>query len=350
MPRALIIGGTGLIGRATARRLIAAGWRVDVTGRDRANLPTDLETAGVGFAAADRNDGVSLARAVDEGADLLVDCIGYTAAQARLLLPLLAHVGSTVFISSKAVYVDDDGRHSNTPGGPRFDGPVTEDQPTMAPRSDLDYNSAAGYGANKIAAEVVLLDADHPVAVLRPSKVHGEGARPPREWVFVKRILDQRSCLLLAQRGASVDHPSAAANIASLIETVAAQPARRVLNAADPDAPTVLEMSRAIARYLGYRWREILLEPDAMPGLGQTPWDRASPVVLDMTAATDLGYKPVGTYGETVTAELDWLRCIAQPGADGAELPDEFEPDGFFDEFLDYAAEDRYLGSAPRLA
>jgi NAD(P)-dependent dehydrogenase (short-subunit alcohol dehydrogenase family) len=34
MPRALILGGTGAIGRATARRLLTAGWRVDLTGRN----------------------------------------------------------------------------------------------------------------------------------------------------------------------------------------------------------------------------------------------------------------------------------------------------------------------------
>ncbi|ANZ39177.1 hypothetical protein BBK82_26985 [Lentzea guizhouensis] len=32
MPRALILGGTGLIGGATARRLRASGWTVDAPG------------------------------------------------------------------------------------------------------------------------------------------------------------------------------------------------------------------------------------------------------------------------------------------------------------------------------
>jgi NAD(P)-dependent dehydrogenase (short-subunit alcohol dehydrogenase family) len=41
MSRALVLGGTGLVGRAIALRLARAGWRVDVTGRDAANLPRD---------------------------------------------------------------------------------------------------------------------------------------------------------------------------------------------------------------------------------------------------------------------------------------------------------------------
>jgi hypothetical protein len=40
-------------------------------------------------------------------------------------------------ISTKAVYADAAGNHANSDVGPRFDGLVAEDQPTMAP-SDVD--------------------------------------------------------------------------------------------------------------------------------------------------------------------------------------------------------------------
>ena len=50
MPRALIVGGTGMIGRATAGRLLAAGWQVDLTGRDRAHLPADVGSCYTNFA------------------------------------------------------------------------------------------------------------------------------------------------------------------------------------------------------------------------------------------------------------------------------------------------------------
>ena len=41
MPRALVLGGTGLVGRAVARRLLGEGWQVDLTGRDPGHLPDD---------------------------------------------------------------------------------------------------------------------------------------------------------------------------------------------------------------------------------------------------------------------------------------------------------------------
>lgn len=338
MPRALVLGGTGLIGRAVARRLLAAGWQVDLTGRNPAHLPVDVAAAGGRFVAADRGDPDRLQAALGAGADLLVDCLCYTRRDAALLLPLARHAHSTVMISSKAVYVDDAGNHSNADVAPRFGGPIPESQPTMA-AADGDHTTREGYGANKVAAEELLLGSGLPVTVLRPSKIHGDGAERPREWVFVKRVLDRRPVVLLANHGRGVDHPSAAANIAALIEVVAARPGARVLNSADPDAPSALEISRAIAHLLGHAWAEVLVEDDS---LGRTPWDAAHPIVLDLTAAGALGYVPVGDYTTTVAAAVDWLVRAAR---EGRAVPGLDDP--YFGSMLDYAAEDAYLSAQP---
>lgn len=339
MRRALIVGGTGLVGRATARRLLAAGWLVDVTGRDPARMPRDIASAGGRFIRAERHDAAGLRAALSDDADLVVDCICYTAADARLLVPLLGAVGSAVMISSKAVYVDSAGRHSNSDAAPSFGGPICETQQTLAP-SDADHTTRDGYGANKVAAEHVLLDSGHPVTVLRPSKIHGEGATRAREWVFVKRILDRRPAVFLARRGAGIDHPTAAANIAALIETVADKPDRRILNSADPDAPSGLQIARTIARHLDHVWEEVLLDGDGDGdgALGRHPWDALPPIVLDMTAAQELGYTPVGDYAGTIADEVDWLVSAGDAGLDTE----------FFAELFDYAAEDRYLAASGR--
>jgi nucleoside-diphosphate-sugar epimerase len=331
MPRALVLGGTGMIGRATARRLLASGWDVDVTGRDPARMPAELADAR--FVAADRHDARRLAAAFAGGADLLVDCIAYTAADAELVVPLARDAGSTVLISSKAVYVDAHGNHSNSDVAPRFDGPIRETQPTMAPGAG-DYRTRAGYGANKVAAEHVLLASGAPVTVLRPSKVHGVGTTRPREWVFVKRVLDRRPAVFLARRGEGVDHTTAAANIAALVEVAAAKPGTRILNSADPDAPSGLEIARTIARILDHEWEEVLLDGEPADGLGAHPWDAEHPIVLDTTAARELGYVPAGDYEATVVEEVEWLVETARRG--DLRLDDEF-----FTRFLDYAVEDR---------
>jgi nucleoside-diphosphate-sugar epimerase len=199
-----------------------------------------------------------------------------------------------------------------------------------------------------VAAEEVLLDSGYPVTVLRPSKVHGAWSRRPREWVFVKRILDGRAVVVLAERGGGVDHPSAAANIAALIELVAAHPGRRILNSADPDAPSALEISRVVIAHLGHAWREVLIEGTVGDGLlGQTPWSAIPPIVLDTSAAAELGYRPAGNYATTVTHEIDWLVAATRDRAAAWALPADDDP--YFSALLDYAAEDRYLATREKL-
>ena len=143
--------------------------------------------------------------------------------------------------------------------------------------------------------------------------------------------------VLLAHRGEGVDHTTAAANFVALIETVADKPGRRILHSADPDALSALKISRTIAQHFNHPWDEVLLDDDAPPALGQYPWDKRPPVVLDTTASSDLGYRPAGDYASTVIAELDWLVSAASR-RDGNELPS-----AYFTPMLDDAAEDHYL-------
>ncbi|MDK1361074.1 reductase [Arthrobacter sp. zg-Y1219] len=362
------MGGSGLIGRAVARRLLSSGWNVDITGRNPSNVPADLTASGAAFHAADRSDTGALRHLVGSGADLLVDCLCFTAADALHLLPFLGDVGSSVMLSSKAVYVDSFGRPVNSPDRPVFSGPVSEDQPTVAPGNGY-FDSPEGYGRNKVAAEHVLLDSGHPVTVLRASKVHGEGASPAREWVFVRRVLDARKAVLLTSSGSGVDHTTAAVNVAALVERIAANPGSRILNSADPDAPSALEISRVVAAYFGHRWEEILLaggsgsggragsagsgasagsgggrgSGGAAPGergsaqLGAHPWESAAPIILDTRASLELGYVPVGDYAATVQTELDWLSRSADDPASAAGRLE------FFNRYVDYAAEDRFM-------
>jgi nucleoside-diphosphate-sugar epimerase len=82
MRRAVILAGTGALGRATAHRLLDAGWTVDLIGRDRSRMPDRLAIRGARFHAMDRHDAEALCRVVGGGADLLVDALCFTAADA----------------------------------------------------------------------------------------------------------------------------------------------------------------------------------------------------------------------------------------------------------------------------
>lgn len=341
MRSAVILGGTGVVGSAIADRLCRQGWQVLVIGRTPHKMSDDLRALGVQFAACDRADLTELQSLVGLGGhDLLVDCLCFTSSDALSLLELADGFESAVMVSTKAVYVDDEGNNVNSPTPPKFSHPITESQAVMAPGIG-DPAIGEGYGSHKVAAERTVLDSDLPVTVIRPSKIHGAGGTQPREWVFVKRCLDRRSAVVLADRGRSIDHTTSAANLAALVEVVADKPGRRILNSADPDAPSVLEISRTIAGHLDHSFDEYLLDPDADPMLGIHPWMTAEPIILDTSAAEALGYVPVGDYSDTVAEAVDWMVRHARVDDNGATLTD-FDND-WFEGMFDYTREDRYI-------
>jgi nucleoside-diphosphate-sugar epimerase len=334
---AIVLGVNGLTGRAIAVALATAGHDVLGTGQDPARFPASLQEAGVRFLRSDRNDPAQLAACLDPGADVVVDCVCYTAEQARGLLSHRARLGSAVVLSSKAVYVDRRGRHSNSPEAPDFEGPVTEGQPVLEPDWSGDYDSAEGYGRNKVAVEQVLLESDLPVSVLRPSRIHGLGDARPREWFVVRRLLDGRRRIPLAHGGLTGNHPTASVNLARLVLTCAESPGSRILNSADPGTPTARDVVVAIARACGIDVEPVGI-PDEVddPALGWSPWGTWPPYFLDTTAAVALGYRPVGTYAETVTAPVRLMLELPTARRDRLDAIDRF--DGRFDYGVDDAA------------
>jgi nucleoside-diphosphate-sugar epimerase len=324
--RALILG-NGQIGRATAIALRAAGWQVDLLGR----------TSPIGGGAFDRRDSASLAAAIGPGADLLIDSIGFTAADAMLLGPLALDIGHLVVISSAGVYADARGASletARTIGFPRFGGPVRETHPTVPP-STAD---GASYAAAKVAMEQQLLG--HmacPVAVLRPCAVHGAGSRGPREWWFVKRLLDGRAAIRLAHAGKSQFHSTAAAAIAAFVVTLAARRVPGIFNIADPQALSVADIGAIIAAHMGSAVAFIAMPGAPVGHIGRTPWSVPHPFVLDCSRALAAGHVAPGDYASTVVPTIDWLVATAGDGDWQQRFP---ALAGYGYDQFDYAAED----------
>ena len=242
-------------------------------------------------------------------------------------------------LSSKAVYVDDRGNHSNSDQHPCFEGPVREDQRLAEPDFSGNYNTRHGYGANKVAAEQILLDADWPVTILRPSRIHGRGSARPREWFFVRRILDGRSSVPLAHGGRTANHPTAARNIAALAAVCGANPITRVLNVADPDAPTAADIAMAVAAACSSRLKVVGLPHTAPPEWGLSPWANWPPFVLDTSASQELpDYHPV-PYATAVVEEVRWL--LSLDAADQEAL----DADPYFAGLFDYALDEHAVAA-----
>jgi nucleoside-diphosphate-sugar epimerase len=327
MPRAVLIGGNGMIGRAAARALAGDGWEIVAVSRS-GSLPEGLAELGVETIVADREDDAQLRAALAGGAEVLFDSMAFGREHGEQLNGLEGLVGSLVVISSASVYADDEGRALDGEGDPPvMPVPILETQRTAEPGD-------ATYSTRKAELEQTLLEGPLPATLLRACAIHGPGAKHPREVFFVKRAVDGRRRVALGWKGESQFHTTSVANLAELVRLAAAEPGDRVLNAGDPDPPTTLEICRAIGDALGHEFEPVLLPR----GEYENPWAAEQPFVVSMAAAEqELGYRAVTTYPEAVRETCAWLVGELEGGRnwDGTYL----------EEMLDYAAEDEVLAA-----
>jgi len=332
---AFIVGGTGQIGRAVTSDLLEHGWRVTVSHRGNRPLPNDLVERGANIVILDRDKPGELARALESGADALLDTIAFRPEHAHQLIELQDNVGTFVVISSSSVYCDALGRtldEAAQNGFPELPVPIPETQPTVDP-------GPATYSTRKIALEHTLFDdATTPVTVLRPGPIHGPGSRLPREWWFVKRILDGRKVIPLP-RGRSRFHTTSVGNIAALTRVVIEAPANRVLNIADPSPPSVAEIAASITRHLGYKGQIVEVPGKVFPPDLEAPYSVERPFILDVRAAGELGYSPTTTYADAVKLTCNWLVETASDG----DWQERFPYFRSASDPFDYAEEDRLL-------
>jgi nucleoside-diphosphate-sugar epimerase len=327
--RAVLIGGTGQIGRAAARALATSGSDVVAISRS-GTLPDGLEELGVEAVAADRADDAQLRAALGSGADVVLDTVAYTREHGEQLNALAGLVGSLVVISSASVYADDEGRAlDGVSDSPQMPVPILETQRTAEPGDET-------YSTRKAELEQTLLEGPLPSTVMRACAIHGPGAQLPRELYFVKRAHDGRRRVAIAWNGESRFHTTSVPNLAELIRLAAEQPGNRALNAGDPDPPTTLEICEAVGSAMGHEFEPVLLSDDAV----ENPWAAPPewPFVVSMAAAErELGYAPVTTYPEAVEETCAWLVGELERGRswDGTYL----------EGMVDYAAEDAVLES-----
>jgi nucleoside-diphosphate-sugar epimerase len=327
MPSALIIGGTGQIGLAVAQRLFSEGWDVRIASRMRP--PDDLAWPHV---CLDHSEPGAILRALGGGADLLVDCVAFSAVDADTLLAAQSHVGHIIVVSSASVYCDAEGRtldEAGVCGFPHFPVPIPESHPTVAPGN-------ATYSTRKVAMERCLLDhANIPVTILRPCAIHGPHSKHAREWWFVKRLLDGRARIPLAYAGQSRFQTTSTEAIAEAVMCAVLGQMPTILNVADSDAPTVIEIGHAIMAAIGLHAELVpLAGQTAAPTVGLTPWSVARPMIC----ASSL--PPYRGYAETVPGAINWLVGVTQ-GCDWRRVLPQLA--AYPRDHFDYAAEDKTM-------
>lgn len=237
-------------------------------------------------------------------------------------------------ISSASVYRDSQGRtldEAARDGFPDFPAPVTEDQPTVEPDD-------ATYSTRKVRAERAAFDRfGDRATVLRPCAIHGPYSRHPREWWFVKRLLDGRTRIPLAHQGLSRFQTTSTRSIGRFALAAAEQGLRGVHNVSDRDAPTVREIGETIAARLGRDVQWIALPPEASIGsVGRTPWSILAQMIVRSRAQPD-----APTYAESASEAIDWLST-----ADPIDWNKRFPALAAYPwPLFDYATEDYFLAA-----
>ncbi len=221
----LLIGGSGFVSGAIARLAVAAGHQVTVVTRGIKPLPE-----GVKALKADRNVPGSLEMAlatVVEQFDLVVDCIGYQAQDARQDLTLFAkRCRHLVFISSDFVF-DPDKRQF----------PQNDDNSFY-----LDDDS---YGANKRRCELEFLQTSRDFShwsILRPCHIYGPGSQlgclpeHGRDQKLIERIREGAP-LRLVGAGKYLQQPIFVDDLARLVLSCPFSPCsrRQIYHCAGPD-------------------------------------------------------------------------------------------------------------------
>ncbi|GGL81484.1 reductase [Wenxinia marina] len=336
--RALVIGASGQVGRAVCDRLAGDGWAVTAVQRRLVDLGKTIRTC-----ACDR-DSSQFDDILAEGFDVVVDMRAFGEGHAVQLIRHANDIGSVILLSSAAVYRGENGRTIEdgltTDEWPRYPTLISEDDPVVAPDDTT-------YAGQKRAVEEALLQSVLPTTVLRAAAIHGPHSSQPREWFYIKRLLDGRRRFVLGYDGKAGLHPVAADNLAEMARLAARRPGDRILNAGDPGAPVERDTGAAIAAAMGMAV-DIRVTSGTPPIA--SPYSLPSACLLSLDAAVDsLGYAPVASHREAIAGTCRWILAEHAAGRFKGRLSSRFGPPGlgvqvfggFGHDPFDYQAEDR---------
>jgi hypothetical protein len=310
------------------RGLVERGHDVTILHRgqhERAETP-----AAVQHLHHDPYDEHDLARALDGRThDVVVAMYGRLRTIARLTA---GRAGSFVSVGGVPAYRGWMNPWLHDPAG--LPVPVREDAATV----DEPAEDEKGYRI--VRTELAVLE-HHPGARhFRYPYVYGPYQLAPREWPIVRRVLDGRTRIVVADDGLTLHHHGYTENLAHALLLAIESPdsgAGMIFNVGDEEVLSVRQVVEIVAAALGHELDIVSMPYDlavpARPLLGQPlPTHR----VLDLgRVRRELGYADLVPAREALALTARWL-------ADHPPEPGGMEESVLTDTF-DYAAEDRLV-------
>jgi len=332
MTRALVIGGTGPTGIPFVRGLVERG--IDVTIVHRGLHERSETPAPVAHIHTDPYDDAALRDLFDSASerfDLVVAMYG----RLRRIAELSAgRTGQFVSVGGVPAYAGWMNPWLHEPAG--LPVPVPEDAPTVARPEDDEK------GYRIVRTEAAVFAHQPRAAHFRYPYVYGPHQLVPREWLIVRRILDGREHIVVADEGLTLHHHGYTENLAHALLLAIEQPdsaAGTIFNTGDEEVLSIRQVIEVVAQALGARLDIVSMPYEiatpARPLLAQPlPTHR----VLDLTRIrTELGYRDVTPARTAVALTARWLaeHPCTPGGQEETVLTDPF----------DYAAEDRLIAS-----
>lgn len=326
--RALVIGGTGPTGHPIVRGLVDRGDDVTILHRGAHERP-DTPAVVHHLHRDPYDDDVLRDTLTNERFDLVVAMYGRLR---RVAAFTAGRVGQFVAVGGVPAYRGWMNPWLADPAG--LPVPVSEDAPTVADPTEDEK------GYRIVRTEAAVFEHHPNAAHFRYPYVYGPHQLAPREWSIVRRVLDGRRRMIVADDGLTLHHHGYTENLAHAVLLAVDRPeaaAGKVFNVGDEEVLTVRQVVELVAGALGHTF-EIVSMPyelavPAWPLLAQPlPTHR----VLDLARVRgDLGYHDVVPAREAVPRTARWL--AAHPPTSGGQeetvLTDPFN----------YEAEDRLL-------
>ncbi len=256
MVRALVVGGTGFIGRRVVARLLDSAAEVSVVCRSQ----RDVSVAGVTQQyRGDRDDGPFLRAAIQAARpEVIIDLISYTADHARHVREAAAGACDRwLVVSSADVYRNYDGLRGRS-SAPPDPAPLAEDAPlreTHFPYRGTDVTDRPWLpDYEKILVERVALGSQRPTAtVVRLCKVYGPGDPQKHVGAYLERILSGPTVTMSRDHAAWRWTRGYVDDVAHAIVLAASSGALagKIYNVGERDALTEAEWFDAIAAAAG---------------------------------------------------------------------------------------------------
>jgi nucleoside-diphosphate-sugar epimerase len=316
--RALLIGGTGFIGRYLTAALSQAGHSVALFHRGIAAVP-----GGVDEIKGDRNQLQTSVQAIRRFApDVVIDLIVGSGPQAEDLMRQLRGITRRVVMLSSIDVYRAIGVMHGTESGPLQELPLTEDSALRRvlhpyPPENLEVMKAifpwATEDYDKIPAEHAVMDDDEiSGTVLRLPMVYGPGDLLHRFYPIVKRIMDGRRHILFPESVAAWRSPRGyVENVAAAIALASTKDRAmgRIYNVCEEPAFSELQWARKIAHQMQWDGEFVTLPVErtprhlVRPGNAEQHWTASSRRIR-----SELGYEEPVALEEAIRSTIRWQR------------------------------------------